>query len=307
MRRHPDGVPRIVPESPLALACMLVGVTPVHPNPGARAQTHDAAAGPFAAKAPLVTRDEPSSIQPTPTGTGLTPTATITPGVAAPVPTATPTPGQAPTATPTAPSIPTPTPTPASTPSVLTTRRTSMYLQAGLVQTVVGEVVNGSNHAVQSVEITATFYGAAGNILATETGYSEIDVIPAGGDVPFTVTLFAPPAGITRFTLVAVALTDPAEDTAISGLVAQQTEMTLEDDTLTLKGTVKNTSSAALVQVVVVIAAYDAAGRVVRVEFASADPDGRLAPGATATWETTIDTTGTTIVTTRLFPDALPQ
>lgn len=271
--------------------------------------THDAKAGPFEAKAPLVTRDEPASGQPTSTGTGSEPTgtATPTPGSSLPAPTATPTPGQAPTATPTATDAPTPTRTPASSPSALSTRHTSMYLQAGLVQTVVGEVVNNSNHAVQSVEITATFYSAAGNVLATETGYSEIDVIPAGADVPFTVTLFDPPAGITRFTLAAVSLTDPAEDTAIAGLVAQQTEMTFADDTLTFKGTVKNTSTTALVQVVVVIAAYDAAGNVVRVEFASADPDGRLAPGATATWETTIDTTGGTVVGTRLFPDGLPQ
>ncbi|MGH2632520.1 MAG: hypothetical protein ACRDG3_03835, partial [Tepidiformaceae bacterium] len=55
--------------------------------------------------------------------------------------------------------------------------------------TVWGNVHNGLDHAIGDVQLSATATDAGGSVLATGAGTARLDVIPAGGDAPFSVPL----------------------------------------------------------------------------------------------------------------------
>ncbi|MCC6381612.1 MAG: hypothetical protein IT304_03840 [Dehalococcoidia bacterium] len=164
-------------------------------------------------------------------------------------------------------------------------RHTSSYRSTTGTLHVVGEVANTTGVAAQYVEITADFYSASGQLLATDFTFSAVGVIPAGGDSPFEVLLFNPPPGINSYTVRVTDFASPPYDAPISGLVAIATNVyTAATGTLHMVGSVTNGSATTYRYVQPIAALYDAAGNVLRVDFTFTSPD-TLAAGQTGTFD----------------------
>jgi hypothetical protein len=96
---------------------------------------------------------------------------------------------------------PSPTPAPTGGSGDVTTRHSSWYYAAGGWLVAVGEVVNGLNHQIYLVQVTANFYSASNQLLATEHGYACTGEVGSGADSPFSVLLFDGPQGIDHVSL----------------------------------------------------------------------------------------------------------
>ncbi|QFG02760.1 hypothetical protein [Tepidiforma bonchosmolovskayae] len=237
-------------------------------SPGAESQT-------FAPRAvvPMVARDE-GAAPPPPTPTPLPPTATPTPRPSTPTPTA-------PAATPT-PRPPTPTPTPQ--PSGVRLQGVSWYVDSLGNIWVVGLVINGLSTPVEFVEVSARFYGASGQLLATDWSFADVTIIPAGGSSPFSVLLLNPPPGIVSVEAL-ISDYDIASRPPITGLNATVTNVYRDSiGVLHVVGTVRNNSPVTYKFVEVYGAYVNSAGLVVRVDFDFATPS-TLAPGQQGTFE----------------------
>jgi hypothetical protein len=152
---------------------------------------------------------------------------------------------------------------------------------------VVGEVVNNRSQAAEYIEITARFYSAANALLATDFGFSDIDVVAPGADSPFSVLLIDPPPGIVSVSVEVTDFVSPpyGNDQPASGLTATVTNTYVNSiGTLHVVGTVTNSSSRTYEYVKPVVALYDSAGRVIRVDFTFTEPD-TLAPGTSGTFD----------------------
>lgn len=205
---------------------------------------------------PMVARDEGAPPPPPATPTPFAPTATPTPRP----PTATPTAAQ-PTPTP---RPPTATPTPA--PSGLRLQGVNWYVDRWGDIRVMGIVINGLGSPAEYVRVTARFYSASGQLLATKDDYADIGIIPVGGSSPFEVWLYDPPPGITHVE-VAVSGFLASNRTPITGLVFSITNIYRDRwGVLYIVGTVTNTSSTTYRYVNVRAAYVDASGNVVRMD-----------------------------------------
>jgi len=216
-------------------------------------------------------------------------------------PTSTATPTQiAPTATRTQPP-----PTATPQPSGIYVQHFSSYTDSIGGLWIVGEVVNALPSDAEFVEVTANYYGD-NTLLATETGFADLTVVPAGGDSPFSVLDFEPPAGITSYTVQVTDYTSPpyGSDGPTSGLVATVTNTFTDSiNFVHLVGTVTNTTSRSYDFVKPIIAFYDASGTVIRTEDAFTNPT-TLAPGQTGTFEVLLDADGVSSASRRIWVDA---
>jgi len=259
---------------------------------------------------PLLARDDTSAGNqpPAPPPPAATPTPTRTPTATSTSGGSTQTPTWTPTRTPTATATPTRTPTPV-TPSAggVTTRRSTWYMDSIGAIWVVGEVVNNRPGAIQYVEVTANFYSASGQLLATDFGFSEVSVMGPGTDSPFAVLLLSPPAGITRVTVSVTDYTEPAYGTPAYGLVVHVTNTYLDAiGAYHAVGTVTNTSAVTWRYVEPIVGFYNAAGDMVREDFTFTSPS-TLAPGQSGPFDAFVfDAVGAGIVSIRTWVDALP-
>jgi hypothetical protein len=255
---------------------------------------HIGQAHPTASRTPTRTRTPPPQ-QPTNTST---PTRTFTPLA------------QQPTATSTStPPMPTSAPTQTSAPpqgQVSLSHATWHTDSIGAIW-VVGEVDNGLDHDVALVKVTASFYGASNQLLATEFGFACVNAIPGGGDSPFTVLKFPSLNGIDH---VQVGVTDYISppflvvDPAVQSLTPTVTNV--YTDTLDFRhavGTVTNNSTHTYEFVQPCTAFYDSAGNVVRTDFTFAEPD-TLGPGQVGTFDSFVDSEGKGIVSQRAWVTA---
>ena len=234
-----------------------------------------------------------ATVTPTATSTSTgTPQATVT---ATPQPATTGTPQPTATATPTSVFTPTHTATAAATAAATATQtpltgvqtRNSSWLIAPVTGSayVMGEVYNGTGAPIAFVEITANFYSASGQLLATDYSYADLTTIPSGSDSPFRVILFDPPEGIESVGIVVTDYSTNLYFPVVSGLTLEVTNTyTTSIDTLHIVGTVKNNSGTTWDYVQPIVALYDETGRVIKTDFTFTEP-GTLAPGASGTFD----------------------
>lgn len=258
------------------IGSFLPTATPTATNPPTDSPTPSLSSTPTTA--PTLT----PSPSPTPTVAAATstPSATVTPS-ATPAGTHTP----SPTATPLA--SPTPTPSPPPSGGVIT-RNATWYTDIINVVWAVGEVYNGLGNDVGLVEVTANFYSASNQLLATRVGFACLWAISPGGDSSFDVLLFSPPSGIDHVT---VSVTDYfvlpfiTLDPPPVGLSVDVTDAYTDAiDVLHLGGTVTNNSLNTYESVRPCAAFYNSAGEVVRTRLGPTNPD-TLGPGQSGTFE----------------------
>lgn len=240
MRKH------LILPTMLLMACLALFV-----QPKSQAQTIPPATQ--AAYLPLVSNFIPS---PTPTFTD-TPTATNTP---------------LPTATPLA--TATPIPEGVFVKSSKSIAKSSSFLY------VVGEIVNGFDHAVYSVSIQAAFYDNNNQLVATESGYTMLMMTAAHGVNPFRIILSNPPASIVRYELVATNGGNSFLDYRPITVLSQAVRDNFGAEAF---GQIRNENSRLVRSPAVAVTFYDANGKVVYADYSYAD-GGDLSTGQTATY-----------------------
>ncbi len=186
------------------------------------------------------------------------------------------------------------------------TRNVSSYTDASNpdapVFFVVGELVNGRPNAIERIELTAKFFTAQGQQIDVDgdVTYADLEVIPAGGDSPFSFAVVAPPSAIATYTIAVTGVTDPAVLPAVTGVTATITNTRTEGAFRFVTGTVRNDSAFTWLNVTVLVAYYDAAGRVVRTDL-TFPANETLAPGQQSTFESFVNAEGTTIASQRTW------
>jgi hypothetical protein len=128
---------------------------------------------------------------------------------------------------------------------------------------VVGEVVNEGTTPVYGVELEATFFDAAGQVIDTVNGYARLEQTDPGQRNPFRLAFLNDPARVARHEVRVVnwETTSPFNPQPLA-VVSQQTR---NNDGLEIFGEVRNATATALENTLVVATLYDAKGNVVDV------------------------------------------
>jgi V8-like Glu-specific endopeptidase len=234
-----------------------------------------------------------------PTG-GATTTPTKTPS---------PTPTRTPTFAPTATKTPTPTPVKTSTatptPGGVQTQNSSWYYDILGNIWVVGEVINGTSGTVDFVKVTAYFYSAPNQLLATDFGFACLNAMGAGGDSPYTVLLIDPPAAVHHVTVQVTDYYSPPLLYQVPPGLSIDIDSFHTDiiDYVHVTGTVQNNSAYTHDFVKVCSAFYDTDGRVVRTDFTYTDPS-TLGPGGWGSFDSFVDGDGADIDSVAVWASA---
>jgi len=181
---------------------------------------------------------------------------------------------------------PTPAPTPTPTPSAiiaLELGQVTHYTDSGKL-CFVAEITNIGNVPLESMKLTITLKDDAGTIIATESGFSEIEIVQPGQTIPVKVTFYQPPDAEWS-TFDARASADQASryflelyDTTIE---VTQSTLTEGDGYYTVVGEVRNAGDVPVEATHVVVGLYDADGNLVGVDNTYAEI-ADLAPGETS-------------------------
>lgn len=236
----------------------------------------------------------PGSASPTPTPTTpvirgpyrarflqLAADSVIIPVAATPTRSATATPTMAPpTATPTNPTA-NATPTPAG----VSAHNATWYVSSTGSVWIEGLVTNGTNTPISFVRVNANFYGASGQLLATDFGFAEIDTMAPGTSSPFTVLLIDPPPGISTVDYAVGSYDNTPSEPPVTGLLVAVSNIYRNAiGSVHVVGTVLNNSATAYEYVMPIAAFVDSEGDVIRTDFTFTDPD-TLAPGQSANFD----------------------
>lgn len=207
------------------------------------------------------------------------------PAVAPVTPTPTPTPGLAPSATPSPTHTPIVTPTSTPQPSGVYAHHGRWYVSSTGSIRVVGLVTNGLLVPIDFVEITANFYSATGQLLASDYGFSDVRTLAAGTSSPYTVLLIDPPQGIADVEVQVTDYDSTPYRPPVSGLAVQVTNIYRSSiGTVHVVGTVKNNSATSYTYVQPIAAFVGSDGYVIRTDYTFSSPDD-LGPGASGTYD----------------------
>ena len=203
---------------------------------------------------------------------------------------------------------PTPTPTQVESEGEILIRNTSYqsFTIFGPVIEVVGEVVNGLNHNVALVEITADLYSSSTTLLATSSGYACVTTLAPGTDSPFDILVIDPPTGVDHIELRVTDYFEPPSIFSEPPVGLDATITNVYTDFIGyrhLVGQVTNNSPNTYDFVSICAAFYDNAGNVVRTGLDYTSPD-TLGPGEVGSFDASADEEGADIVSHRVWVDA---
>ncbi len=180
---------------------------------------------------------------------------------------------------------PAPTPTPAPAPAnTVTLLSHSSYTSSTGSYWIVGEVRNDTASNVQYAKVVASYYDASNNLIATDSGYSAIDILTPGQRSPFDILLLDPPAGIDHYSLQVTWDTtnrQPLHTFTLSSISDRPASI---DDWRYITGQVRNDTGKTVQYVEIIATLYNNDGVVVQTDFTFAELD-ELAPGQTSPFE----------------------
>lgn len=194
--------------------------------------------------------------------------------------------------TPTASASATPSATPAAGTSVRVLSERAYRDSVGYLH-VVGEVANEGAQNARLVEISATFYDAAGNVAKTGIAFAMRDVVPAGQKSPFEATVEDADARIVTHKLIVSSQPTTRQPVGNGKLVVLHDAS--ETDSIGYwhaRGEVRNDADRTAKFVKVVVTAYDASGKVAAAILAFTNPSD-LPPGQTAPFDALASTDDT--------------
>jgi hypothetical protein len=151
--------------------------------------------------------------------------------------------------------------------------------------TIVGEVRNDSALDVGETAVTATFYGADGQVIGEVGDPTLLSTLSPGTRSPFILKL-PRPAGVANYSLRATGrpVTLPVTDGELVVVNTRRFEDTA--GFYHIAGVVQNRETQKVEQARIIVTLYDRAGRVINVGFAYPQPSA-LAPGDRADFDVT--------------------
>jgi len=159
-----------------------------------------------------------------------------------------------------------------------------------------GEVENTSGRALERVQVEVSLQDKDDKVLATESAFVALGIVPQGGKSPFAILFANPPASFARYQAL------PLSGEAVTYLGNRYFDLTIaeqqgepEEHYFTVAGLVENTGQADAETVTVLVTAYDAHGRV--TGFRQADLENAPAAGESAPFQVNLLPFGGTVVT----------
>lgn len=137
---------------------------------------------------------------------------------------------------------------------------------------VVGEVQNNGTVALNSVEITATFYNSSNTVVGTEYTYSDIDTINVEEKSPFEI-LFMEDTQVPKIDHYTLATDFTTTTTLTPALeMLSNSSYTDTDGWMHIVGEIQNNDTATANYVMVCATLYDSGGKVVLTGYTYTDP-----------------------------------
>jgi LysM repeat protein len=159
-----------------------------------------------------------------------------------------------------------------------------------------GEVENTSGRAMERVQVQVSLYNEEDKVLATESAFVALAIVPQGGKVPFAIPFATPPASFAKYQAI------PLSGEAVTYLGNRYLDLTITEQQgeskghyFTVEGLVQNTGQANAQTVTILVTTYDAHGRV--TGFRQADLEDALAIGESSPFQVNLLPFGGTVVT----------
>jgi LysM repeat protein len=161
-----------------------------------------------------------------------------------------------------------------------------------------GEVINNTGASIEQVQIAVSLYDAEGEIVATGSTFTEFDIIPNEGKMPFALLFTEPPSGFSYHQVVALS------GVTVAHWGRNYMDLTIESDhgeasgeqAYAVTGQVRNTGQHDAEQIRIVVTAYDAEGRVVGIRRASPETQ-TLGVGESSPFGVSLSSLGGQVVT----------
>ena len=153
----------------------------------------------------------------------------------------------------------------------------------------VGEVRNNGSEPATGVLVSVTIDDADGELAGTDSGYALLDLIPAGGSAPFSVTFWnpVPDDGTFVATVEGEIAGDWTLDQAYDGLeIIAHSQRPSDEDEFVVAGRLENVGDETAEYIEVIVTGWDVEGDVVVAAYNYVDFD-TLEPGDTAPFEIT--------------------
>ncbi|MFQ5578327.1 MAG: LysM peptidoglycan-binding domain-containing protein, partial [Anaerolineae bacterium] len=127
-----------------------------------------------------------------------------------------------------------------------------------------GEVINPGNITLSEMVVEVNLYDAEGKLLASKAAFTQLDILPPDGSVPFAVLFDAPPSSFAQYQISAVTAVPLLGQTRYYlDLTPVETSVTaVGESTYRLSGQLQNTGSNNAEAIKLVAVAYDAANRI---------------------------------------------
>jgi hypothetical protein len=163
----------------------------------------------------------------------------------------------------------------------------SLYADSHSTLHVAGEVRNTTTDYMDYVEITATFFDASGQVVASDDTFTHVDLVPPGDAAGFDLGLAdGAILGVTRYELAV--LGEVSADRPAPGLVIQGESANVDGGgDYHVVGTVVNQSAGVAEFVKVVGTFYGADGTVVRSDFTYTELE-VVPPGGSDTFDLSV-------------------
>jgi len=159
-----------------------------------------------------------------------------------------------------------------------------------------GEVENTSGRALERVQVEGSLQDEEDKVLATESAFVALGIVPQGGKVPFAILFANSPASFARYQAL------PLSGEAVTYLGNRYFDLAIteqqgepEEHYFSVEGLVENTGQADAETVTVLVTAYDAHGRV--TGFRQADLENAPAAGESAPFQVKLLPFGGAVVT----------
>jgi len=159
-----------------------------------------------------------------------------------------------------------------------------------------GEVENTSGRALERVQVKVSLQDEEDKVLATESAFVALGIVPQGGKAPFAILFADPPVSFAKYQALALsgeAVTYLGDRYLDLTVTEQQGES--EGHYFAVEGLIQNTGQADAETATVLVTAYDAHGRV--TGFRQADLENVPAAGESSPFQVKLLPFGGTAVT----------
>ena len=161
-----------------------------------------------------------------------------------------------------------------------------------------GEVINNTGAGIEQVQVAVSLYDAEGEMVATGSTFTEFDIIPHEGKMPFALLFTEPLPGFSHHQVVALS------GVTVAHWGRNYMDLTIESDhgeasgerVYVVTGQVRNTGQYDAEQIRMVVTAYDAEGRVVGIRRGSPETQ-TLGVGESSPFRVSLSPLGGQVVT----------